>query len=163
LTGGILKGAAAGLVGATAMTAFEKLEQSLTGRPSSFVPGRPLAHLLGLSDPNRDSVARNWAMHYAAGAAGGVLRAAMSASNLRGLGGSAMHTPLRLSIDQTLENLTGVGAPPWTWPREELIIDLVHKTVYALATGAAADALVRPLPRSSVKRPLQSQRLAGFS
>lgn len=74
-----------------------------------------------------------------------------------------MHTQLRLSIDQTLENLTGVGAPPWTWPREELIIDLVHKTVYALATGAAADALVRPLPRSSVKRPLQSHRLAGFS
>ena len=95
LTGGILRGAAAGLIGAAVMTAFEKLEQSLTGRPNSFVPGRTLAHLLDLSDPDRDSLARNWAMHYATGAAGGVLRGAMSASNLRGLGASVMHTQLR--------------------------------------------------------------------
>jgi len=141
----------------------EKLEQSLTGRPSSFVPGRTLAHLLGLSKPDRDSVARNWAMHYGAGAAAGVLRAAMSAANLRGPGASAMHSQLRLSIDQTLENLTGVGAPPWTWPRQELVIDVLHKGVYALVTGAAADALVRPLPGSSVRRPLQSRRLGGFA
>ena len=87
----------------------------------------------------------------------------MSAANLRGPGASLMHTQIRLSIDQTLENLTGVGAPPWTWPRDELIIDVLHKTVYAMATGAAADALVRPLPTSSVKRPLQTQRLRGFS
>ncbi len=163
MTAGILKGAAAGLVGAAVMTGVEKLEQAVTGRSSSFVPARTLAHLLRLPQPDRDSVARNWAMHYGTGAAAGVLRAAMSASNLRGPGASAMHAQLRLSIDQTLENLTGVGAPPWTWPREELIVDVVHKGVYALATGAVADALVRPLPGSSAKRPLQSRRLGGFS
>jgi hypothetical protein len=40
-----------------------------------------------------------------------------------------MHTNLRLSFDQTLENATGVGAPPWTWPRDELLIDLSHKAL----------------------------------
>ena len=160
---GILKGAGAGVAGATVMTAVEKVEQSLTGRPNSFVPGHTLAHLLRLSDPDRDSVARNWAMHYGTGAVAGILRAGMSAANLRGPGASVMHTQLRLGIDQTLENLTGVGAPPWTWPRRELVIDVLHKAVYAMATGAAADALVPPLPGSSVKRPLQSRRLAGFS
>ena len=160
---GALKGAAAGIAGATMMTAVEKLEQSLTGRPSSFVPAHTLAHLLGLPDPDRDSLARNWAMHYGTGALAGVLRAGMSAANLRGPGASLMHTQLRLSIDQTLENLTGVGAPPWTWPREELVIDVLHKAVYAIATGAAADALVAPLAGSSVKRPMQSQRLGGFA
>jgi hypothetical protein len=33
-----------------------------------------------------------------------------------------MHTNIRLTFDQTLENATGVGAPPWTWPRDELVI-----------------------------------------
>lgn len=160
---GILKGAGAGLAGTAVMTAAEKVEQSVTGRPSSFVPGRTLANLLGLPQPNRDSLARNWVMHFGTGAMAGVLRAAMSAANLRGPRASMMHTVLRLNIDQTLENVTGVGAPPWTWPRDELVVDVLHKTVYALATGAAADALVRPLPGSSVKRPLQSLRLGGFA
>ena len=159
----IVKGAAAGLGGATVMTAIEKAEQALTGRPSSFVPGRTLAHLVGLPRPDRDSVARNWAMHYGTGAFAGVLRAVMSAANLRGPGASLMHTQLRLSIDQILENLTGVGAPPWTWPREELAIDVFHKAVYAFATGVVTDALVQPVPRSSARRPLQSLRLGGFA
>lgn len=41
------------------------------------------------------------------------------------------------------ENATGVGTPPWTWPRDELVIDVAHKVVYALATGAIADRLAR--------------------
>ena len=32
-------------------------------------------------------------------------------------------------------------APPWTWPRQELLVDVAHKAVYAFATGAVADAL----------------------
>jgi hypothetical protein len=40
-----------------------------------------------------------------------------------------------------MENWTGVGAPPWTWPRDELVIDLAGKAVYAFATGVVADAL----------------------
>ena len=37
----------------------------------------------------------------------------------------------RLLNDQSLENATGVGAPPWTWPKDEQVIDLLHKGVYA--------------------------------
>jgi len=60
------------------------------------------------------------------------------------------HAVVRLSTDQTLENATGVGAPPRTWPRQEHVIDVLHKGVYALVTGLLADRLVaerqRPLP-----------------
>jgi hypothetical protein len=52
-----------------------------------------------------------------------------------------MFAVVRLTNDQILENATGVGAPPPTWPRRELAVDLLHKTVYAFATGAVADAL----------------------
>lgn len=44
------------------------------------------------------------------------------------------------------ENITGVGAPPWTWPRGELLIDLLHKGIYGFATGVVADRLARPEP-----------------
>ncbi len=74
-----------------------------------------------------------------------------------------MHAPVRLATDQTLENLTGVGAPPWTWPRDELVIDVVHKTIYSLAAGAVADALIQPLPTSSVSRRFPGRRLKGHA
>ena len=157
------KGMAAGLAGVAVMTGAEKLEQALTGRPSSYVPGRTLAHLLGLPRPDQDRLGRNWAMHYGTGAAAGALRGVMAWANVRGPAASFMHTWIRLAIDQTLENATGVGAPPVTWPRSELVIDIAHKAVYSFATGAFADALIAPRPGSSVKRPAQRLRLPGFA
>jgi hypothetical protein len=138
-------GVLAGLGGVAVMTAGEKLEQALTKRPNSYVPGRTLAHVLRLRRPDRDRTDRNWAMHYGTGAALGALRGVMAAAGLRGPQAATLFTPVRLTVDQTLENLTGVGSPPWSWPRSELAIDVGHKAVYALATGALADALT-PAP-----------------
>ncbi len=76
----------------------------------------------------------------------------MAEAGLRGPMGSFLHMNLRLLNDQTLENATGVGAPPWTWPVDEQVIDLMGKGVYAFVTGVVADALipsfgVKPEPR----------------
>ena len=147
-----IRGAAAGVAGVAIMTAAEKAEQLLTRRPSSYVPAHTLSHVLGLDRPDEDRWGRNMTMHYANGVVFGALRGVMSASNLRGPWAALMLTPVRLTWDQTLENLTGVGAPPWTWPRDELVIDVLHKTVFALATGFASDALVEPLASSSAGR-----------
>ena len=157
------RGMAAGLAGTVVMTAGEKLEQAFTGRPDSYVPARTLAHLLGLKRPDEDSLGRNWVMHYGTGAAAGVLRGVMARANVRGPAASFMHTWIRLATDQTLENATGVGAPPVTWPRSELVIDVAHKAIYSFATGRFADALIEPAPTSSVKRPAQKLRLPGFA
>ncbi|PWK40450.1 hypothetical protein [Actinoplanes xinjiangensis] len=133
----IRQGLVAGLVGAAVMTAAEKIEQRLTGRPDSRVPGRVLARLTG--SPQRPWL--NPAMHYGQGALAGTVRAVIARAGLRGPWASAMFTVVRLTNDQILENATGVGAPPQTWPRPELVIDLLHKTVYGFVTGAVADAL----------------------
>ena len=53
---------------------------------------------------------------------------------------------MRLLTDQTLENATGAGAPPWTWPADEQLIDVFHKATYAFVTGAVADRLVGGTP-----------------
>lgn len=159
----IARGMSAGLAGAAAMTAAEKLEQAFTGRPNSYVPARTLAHLVGLPRPDDDRLARNWLMHYGTGATVGVLRGAMARANVRGPAASFMHTWIRLATDQTLENATGVGAPPVTWPRSELLIDVAHKAIYSFATGLVADALIEPRATRSVKRPAQRLRLPGFA
>ena len=140
-----LRGAAAGLAGVALMTAGEKVEQRVTGRPDSYVPARTLLALVGRRAPDdAQPVAWNHAMHWGTGALLGALRGIWSVTGLRGPRASFAHTVVRLATDQTLENATGVGAPPGTWPRREQVVDVAHKAVYALATGLVADRFLSP-------------------
>jgi hypothetical protein len=139
----LLRGAAAGLAGVAAMTAAEKIEQQFTHRPNSYVPAKTLAALLGQDPTSRDhDVAFNWAMHWGQGILLGAVRGYMAQAGLRGPVGSLLFTNLRLLNDQTLENGTGVGSPPWTWPIDEQVIDLTHKAIYGFTTGFVADRLI---------------------
>ena len=138
-------GLLAGAAGVAAMTLAEKLEQAFTKRPNSYVPGRVLLTLLGQRPGSEDKpLFANWLMHWGQGILLGVGRAFMAREGLRGPVGSFMFMNLRLTNDQTFENATGVGAPPWTWPKSEQIVDLVHKGIYAFTTGGLADRLVSP-------------------
>lgn len=144
-------GMLAGAAGVVAMTLAEKAEQAVTGRPNSYVPAHTLERLLGLpTRPDSERLWLNWTMHYGQGVVLGALRGIMARRGLRGPVGSFMFMNARLLNDQTLENATGVGAPPWTWPRDEQVIDLLHKGVYAFVTGWVADRLVRG-PRPEVR------------
>jgi hypothetical protein len=143
-TGGVIaRGLLAGAVGVAAMTLAEKLEQAVTGRPNSFVPAHTLERLLGLEPkPDEERLGMNWAMHWGQGILLGAVRALMAERGVRGPAGSFLFLNLRLLNDQTFENATGVGAPPWTWPADEQAVDILHKAIYAYATGLAADTLV---------------------
>jgi hypothetical protein len=149
----IASGLLAGAAGVAAMTLAEKVEQAFTGRPNSYVPAHTLERLLGLPErPDAERLWLNWAMHWGQGILLGAVRALMAERGIRGPVGSFLHLNLRLLNDQTFENATGVGAPPWTWPVDEQAIDLLHKAVYAFATGAVTDRLVpgptgTPAPR----------------
>jgi hypothetical protein len=136
-------GALAGLVGVAAMTAAEKLEQSLTHRPDSYVPGRTLLRMMGrpASDDSRP-LWWNHAMHWGTGAVLGALRGTWAVLGLRGPRADLAHTVVRLAFDQTVENATGAGAPPHTWPVKEQAVDVFAKAVYSFVTGAVADRLL---------------------
>ncbi len=140
-----LRGAGAGALGVAVMTAGEKVEQSFTHRPNSYVPGRALMTLLGRRP---DDAVRpplwNHAMHWGTGIVLGALRGVWAATGLRGPRAHLTHTVVRLATDQTVENATGVGAPPHTWPRREQAVDVLHKAVYSFATGLLAERLVPP-------------------
>ncbi len=144
-----LGGVAAGLAGAAAMTVAEKTEQMLTGRQSSYVPARTLLTLLGRPADDRDQPAGwNHAMHWGTGALLGALRGVWAVTGIRGTRANALHTAVRLGFDQTLENATGVGAPPADWPPPERRIDVLHKGVYSAVTGLLADRLIPATLRS---------------
>ncbi|WP_461009163.1 hypothetical protein [Streptomyces capparidis] len=136
------QGLIAGTAGGVVMTLGERAEQAVTGRPGSHVPARVLQRLTGMRErPREQPLPVNWAMHFGQAALLGVLRSVMAHAGLRGPLASAKFTVVRLTNDQILENATGVGAPPDTWPRAELVVDVLHKAVYAFTTGAVADAL----------------------
>lgn len=139
----LVRGLVAGAAGVAAMTVAEKIEQAVTGRPNSYVPGHTLERLLGLpAKPDRERLWLNWAMHWGQGIALGPVRAWMARRGFGGPFGSFLFLNLRLLNDQSLENATGVGAPPWTWPRDEQAVDIAHKAVYAFVTGLVADRLM---------------------
>lgn len=149
MRGAAIRGVAAGIAGVAAMTASEKLEQWVTKRPNSYVPGRTLLALAGRRPPERSKpLTANHGMHWGTGLLVGALRGVWAASGLRGPRASLAHTVVRLATDQTLENATGVGAPPWTWPRKEQAVDVLHKAVYSFVTGAVADRLISPVRES---------------
>jgi hypothetical protein len=135
-------GAAAGAAGVAAMTVAERLEQRLTGRPDSRVPGAAASRLFRLSPTDEPGLQqRMWAMHLGMAVGVGAVRGLMAFAGLRGPWASSMFTVVRLTADQIVENWTGVGAPPWTWPRDELVVDIGGKAVYAFVTGAVADRI----------------------
>jgi hypothetical protein len=143
------KGAVCGLAGVAVMTAGEKAEQFLTKRPNSYVPARTLLTLLGRRPGQAEKpFVWNHLMHWGTGAVLGSLRGMWAATGIRGPLANAKHTALRLAIDQTLENATGMGAPPTTWTPREQVVDVLHKAVYSIATGVAADRWIPPLLES---------------
>lgn len=94
------------------MTVAQKVEQVVTNRPNSYVPGKTLAALVGLNfEETPDQI--NWAMHWGQGAIAASVRGAMSFYGIVGPFGSFIFMGFRLLVDQTLENYTEVGALPW--------------------------------------------------
>ncbi|MDX2358324.1 hypothetical protein [Dietzia sp. PP-33] len=142
-------GAVAGLVGAGLMLVGEKAEQAITGRPNSYVPARALLTMLGRR-PGDDVRSDGWnhLMHFGTGATVGAVRGIWAATGIRGAHATVWHTIIRLGVDQTVENATGVGAPPTTWPAGEQVVDVLHKAVYSAITGVVAERALPPTLRS---------------
>lgn len=90
-------GMLAGIAGATAMLASDKLEQAISGRPSSSIPAtRPSGSWV------RD---QNCVLAAA-------LRAIMAEGGMRALLASSIVFVTRLATDETMQNVAGIGKPP---------------------------------------------------
>jgi hypothetical protein len=126
------------------MNGSNKIEQMITNRPNSYVPGRTIATHLGLSsfyEQHPDIL--NQVHHMGMGMIAAPIRAIMSYYGIIGPFASFVHTGIRIMMDQFVETTAGVSSPPWTWPINEQVIDVLHKGVYSLVTGYICDRLIR--------------------
>ncbi len=132
-------GIVAGFLGTAAMTASSTIEARLRGRPPSTAPARATAKALGIEAFDSD-IARarfNDLSHWGYGTGWGVVRGLLGATRMPPGRATAVHgAAVWGSAAVTLPALD--VAPPFVfWGRKEVAIDLLHHSVYALATGAA--------------------------
>jgi hypothetical protein len=151
--GALLRGAAAGAAGTTALNAVTYLDMAVRGRPSSSTPEKTVetvADAVGVSIPGSDDTRRNriqglgpllgLATGVGIGALAGVLvRARPLPVPLLALlvGGGAM-------AGSNLP-MSGLGVTdPRTWSAGSWISDAVPHAAYGAVTAALLRALVRP-------------------
>ena len=131
-----VRGAAAGIAGSVAMTAFQKLvEMPLTGRPASYAPARFAEKVLPISPAaGTGRTVLNYAAHVTIGAAWGVGHALVARSGLRGQRavGAAF---CALYVGDVLVNMALGLYKPWRWSAADWTIDVGEKLLLAEGTG----------------------------
>jgi len=142
LGGSLGRGMAAGLIGAGAMTAFQKLvEMPVTGRGDSYAPADLAEKLLPLSRKGgSDRDLRNYVTHFALGAGWGAARALVGRAGLSGQPAVAAVFGVMYPGDLAIVVASGIDRPS-TWSAKDWAIDVVDKFVLALAAGVAYERL----------------------
>lgn len=132
----IIKGLFAGLIGTIVMTLSQMLEISITGRQPSTVPGQVGSKLLSLSPQNEhEMTSLSNKVHWVHGIALGAVFGLISLAKVTGVTAIAIFFALLWSGDALLYAALGIAPLPWHWKTSELITDLFHKGVYAIAIG----------------------------
>jgi hypothetical protein len=137
------KGLVAGFAGTAAMTVSSTLEAKLRGRAPSSAPERATAKVLGIAS-FEDSIAQarfNDLSHWGYGTGWGVVRGLLDAAGVPPGKATAAHGVSVWGSAQVTLPALDVAPPAIFWPKEEIVIDAFHHTVYALATGLAYELL----------------------
>ena len=139
------RGLAAGLVGTAAMTVSSTVEAKWRGRAFSHAPADATAKALGIREFVSDAAYDRFSTlaHWGYGTGWGVVRGLLGAAGLGPAAATAAHGAAVWGNAQVALPALEVAPPAWAWPREEVLIDLLHHAVYALATGLAYEAIGR--------------------
>jgi hypothetical protein len=135
----------AGLGGAGVMTVFQKLvEMPITGREDSYAPQRFAEKILPIQATTDASRKRlNYATHFALGMTWGAAYGVAAYKGLRGL--RAITTTFATIYVQDVVMVTALGLDkPWTWSRQDTVIDVVDKFVNVVGTGLVFDNVLAP-------------------
>jgi hypothetical protein len=140
----LIKGLGAGLIGTTAMTISQKIEQSKTGRAESMVTTEVGAIL---AKPPLETGAQaaklGKVVHWTHGITWGALRGLLALTPLSPLTASALHYAALWGSDALLYRALGIQPLPNKWGTRPLITDLFHKLVLSVVTSAIFLLLVQ--------------------
>jgi hypothetical protein len=132
-------GLVAGFLGTAAMTVSSTVEAKLRGRAASSAPARATAKALGIREFDSDlAKARfNDLSHWGYGTGWGVVRGVLGATGMPAAKATAAHGAAVWGSAAVSLPALDVAPPFVFWGRREVAIDLLHHTVYAVATGLA--------------------------
>jgi hypothetical protein len=138
------RGLAAGFIGTAALTASQRIEMRITGRPPSDLPVQVASGVLGIRPRSpRARAAVGFATHWVNNTSSGLGRAALGATGLHGAPAVAGTFALYLGGGAVLFSRLGLAPPPWGRKPGALAVDVIHAAVYAVATNAAYERLER--------------------
>ena len=142
VAGRVGRGLLAGFIGTVAMTVSSTIEMRLRSRPGSTTPAKAAEKVLGV-EPTSKAAERRFSnvVHFGYGTAWGAVRGVLDVVGLRGPAASVVHFGVMWPAALVMLPALRVAKPPTEWGGTELAIDGFHHTVYAVATGAAYDAL----------------------
>ncbi len=146
------KGLVAGAVGTVAMTASQIAAQRLVGQEASDAPAKAAGKVLGVQPRDPAGKERfSYAVHFGYGAGWGVPRGLLAMSGVTGPTATAIHFLLVWGSALALLPRLRVAPSPTEWEPTELAVDAFHHLVYAVAAGAAFEALDRRTERAELR------------
>jgi hypothetical protein len=143
LSSSIGRGLAAGLAGTAAMTVSSTLEARLRHRKPSSAPARATAKALGIAS-FADAIAEarfNDLSHWGYGTSWGAVRGLLGALGLSPRAATVAHGAAVWGSAQVALPALDIAPPAIFWAPKEIMIDVFHHAVYALAAGIAYELL----------------------
>jgi hypothetical protein len=139
------RGLVAGLIGTAAMTVSSTLEAKLRDRAGSTTPADAAERVLGIVEFDSEAREQRFSqlVHWAYGTAWGAARGLLRAFGLGPRAATGAHFALVYGGEQVMLPALGVTPPATQWGAEEVGIDMLHHSVYVLATAKAFEALRR--------------------
>src|SRR5215210_5897104 len=131
----VVRGIAAGFAGTVALTASQRIEMRITGRPPSDVPAQVAEGVLRITLTGRRRELAGVTAHWCNNTSCGLGRAALGAAGLRGVPAAAGTFVLYMAGTSLLFGRLGLAPPPWRRPRREMAIEAVHAAVFATVTS----------------------------
>jgi hypothetical protein len=138
------KGLFAGLAGTAVMTVSSTLEANLSGRGPSSTPADALSAALGVRPEDEAGEQRlNTVAHWGYGTAWGAVRGLIGATGTRGPMACLLHFATVWGGEQVVLPSLAVGSPTPEYGAKATATDVLHHTVYAIATSVAYEWLER--------------------
>jgi hypothetical protein len=128
------------------MTVSSTVEARLRGRPPSTAPARATAKALGIAAFD-DRIAEerfNDLAHWGYGTGWGMVRGLLDAAGLPPGRATAAHGVAVWGSAQVTLPALDIAPPALFWAKREVAIDVLHHTVYAVATGLTYELLSDP-------------------
>ena len=135
-------GLLAGLAGTAAITLSQAIEMKITKRKPSEVTLKVADETIGVKPAGEDQKELlSQEIHWTYGTGWGIARGIIGLAGLKGLPATAVHFAAIWGTEMLMLPAFKAGPPVTEQEPKDIAIDALHHAVYALAAGAAFDAL----------------------